>query len=182
MQAVMSHSSLAFTGDNSWKQFSNNFKAIFRGSSFCTFGGILTSDSGQIRWKPQMLSFPASASVENHVLAAFERFQGDFEGGLRFVLLVGFCTKRRPWPNSLKTANVIVPRYYFRLESCLVYFQAISRRFWRGLRFWVFGLRFVPTHGSFVCNSLCRFQTFIYNMICIFKDFQSSLKHPLLSK
>ena len=37
----MSHSSLAFTGDNSWKLFSSNFKAILRGSSFCTFGGVL---------------------------------------------------------------------------------------------------------------------------------------------
>ena len=36
-----------------------------------------------------------------------EGFRSDFEGSPLFVLLVGFCTKLRPWPNSLKTANII---------------------------------------------------------------------------
>ena len=76
----------------------------------------------------------------------FRRISRRFwKGVFLIVLSVGFCTKRRPWPNSLKTANIIVLRFCFRLESCLIYFQAISRWFWKGLRFWVFGLRFVPT-------------------------------------
>ena len=28
---------------------------------------------------------------------------------VRFVLLVGLCTKRRPWFNSFKTANHVAP-------------------------------------------------------------------------
>ena len=37
---------------------------------------------------------------------------------LRFVLLVGLCTKRRPWSNSLITANLVVPCLCFDRESC----------------------------------------------------------------
>ena len=81
-------------------------------------------------------------------LSCFQAISRRFSGGLRFVFLVGLCTKRRPWPNSLKTANIMVLRFCFWLESCLIYFQAISRPFWRGLRFWVFGLRFVPTQAA----------------------------------
>ena len=55
-----------------------------------------------------MLSFPASHSVENHVLAAFEGFRGDFEGGLRFVLLVGFCPKQKTM------AKFVENRKYYR--------------------------------------------------------------------
>ena len=32
---------------------------------------------------------------------------------------MGFFTRRRPWPNTLKTANIIVPRFCFRLESSI---------------------------------------------------------------
>ena len=122
--------------NNIWavfKQFRGDFEGVF--ILYFWWGFVQNEDPGQIRWKPQMLSFSASASVENHILFAFERFQGDFEGAsLCFLLLVRFFTKRRPWPNVLKTSNIIVPLFCFRLESCLIYFQAISRRFWRGLR------------------------------------------------
>ena len=37
-------------------------------------GFVQNKDPGRIRWKPQMLLFPASASVKNHVLAAFKGF------------------------------------------------------------------------------------------------------------
>ena len=96
--------------NNIWavfKQFQGDFQGVF--VLYFWWGFLQNEDPGQILWKPQMLPFRASASVENHALAAFEGFWGDFEGGLRFVLLVGFCSKRRPWPNSLKTANIMVP-------------------------------------------------------------------------
>jgi len=73
----------------------------------------VTSRTSNFRW----------CSREQY-LSCFQAISRRFWGGLRFVLLVGFCTKRRPWPNSLKTANIIVPRFYFRLESCLIYFEA----------------------------------------------------------
>jgi len=43
-------------------------------------GFVQNEDPGQIRWKPQMLSFPASTSGLNHVWSIFKRFQDDFEG------------------------------------------------------------------------------------------------------
>ena len=52
---------------------------------------------------------------------------------------MGYCTKRRPWPNSLKTANVIVPCFCFGRESCSCCFRRISRRFCRGSLFCTFG-------------------------------------------
>mgnify|MGYP006896122130 CR=1 FL=1 len=113
---------------SSWKSSSSNMSGIY---VFPLQEAGVTSRTSNFR----------RCSREQY-LSCFQAISRRFWGGLRFVLLVGFCTKRRPWPNSLKSANIIVPRFCFRLESCWIYFQAISRRFWRGLRFWIFGLRF----------------------------------------
>ena len=96
-----------------------------------------------------MLSFSNKSAIT--VGSCFQAISRRFWWGFRFVLLVGFCTRRRPWPNTLKTANIIV-------QARIVYFQAISRRFWRGLRFWVFGLRFALlwlASGQDFQNTLC---------------------------
>ena len=94
-----------------------------------------------------MLSFITKSAIT--VWGCFQAISRRFWGGLCFVLLVAFCAKRRPWPNSLKTTNIIVPRFCFRLESCFIYFQAISRRFWKGSSF--LGLR-----SSFCTHALAN--------------------------
>ena len=52
-----------------------------------------------------------------------------------FVLLLGLCTKRRPWSNSLITASLVAPCLFFGQGSCSNLFQALSGQYWRGLRF-----------------------------------------------
>ena len=61
-----------------------------------------------------------------------EPFSSNFKTiltGLRFVLLVGLCTKRRPWSNSLLTANLVAPCFCFDRELCSSLFQVISSNF-----------------------------------------------------
>ena len=75
-----------------------------------------------------MLSFINSWSAMT-VGSCFQAISRRFWGGLCFVLLVGFCTKRRPWPNSSKTATVIVPHFCFGRESCSCCFRRILKDF-----------------------------------------------------
>ena len=120
--------------------------------------------------------------VENNIWVVFKQFQGDFEGGLRFVLLVGFCTKRRPWPNSLKTVNVIIPRFCFGRESCSCCFWRISMWFWRWSSFCNFGgvlyktktlAKFVENHNYYRSPLLLQVRI-VFNLFA--SDFKTILK------
>ena len=52
-----------------------------------------------------------------------------FWRGFRFVLLVGLCTKRRPWSNFLITPNLVAPCFCFGRKLCSSLFQVISSDF-----------------------------------------------------
>ena len=150
----MCHLMLSFINSGSAMTVGSCFQAISRrfwgGLCFVLLVGFCTK---RRPWpnslKPQLLSSPTSASVENHVLAAFEgfwRISRRFWRGSSLCTFGGILYKTKILAKFVENrANIIVPRFCFRLESCLIYFQAISRLFWRGPRFWVIGLRFVPT-------------------------------------
>ena len=143
---LASSQSVGKTGWAVFKQFQGDFEGVF--VLYFWWGFVQSEDPCQIRWEPQMLSFPASALVENHFLAAFEgfwRISRRFWRGSSFCSFGGVLYKTKALAKFVKTANIIVPRFCFRLESCLIYFQASSRRYWRSLHFWVFGLRIVPS-------------------------------------
>ena len=57
----------------------------------------------------------------------FEPFSSDFKTifFLRFLLLVGLCTKTRPWSNSLIPTILVAPCFRFSRA----FFQVISKRF-----------------------------------------------------
>ena len=95
--------------------------------------------------------------VENNIWAVFKQFQVDFERVFVLYFWWGFVQSEDPWPNSLKTANIIVPRFCFGRESCFCYFRRISRRFWRGSLFCTFGgvLYKTKTLAKFVENRNC---------------------------
>ena len=57
----------------------------------------------------------------------FEVISKRFGRGLRFVLLVGLYTKRRPSSNSLINANLVVFRFCFGRQSSSNHFEMISR-------------------------------------------------------
>ena len=59
----------------------------------------------------------------------FQVISRRFRRGLRFVLLVGLCTKRRPWSNLFINANLVAPCFCFDRESCSSLFQVISSDF-----------------------------------------------------
>ena len=128
---------------------STDFNAILRESSFCTIGGVFFT-----KRRP----WPNSLKTTNIIVPRFcfgrescscclRRISRRLWRGSSFCTFGGVLYKTKTLAKFVENSqNIIVPRFCFRLESCLVYFQAISRRFWRDLRFWVFGLRFVPTH------------------------------------
>ena len=49
--------------------------------------------------------------------------------GSSFCTFGGLCTKRRPWSNSLITANLDAPCFCFGRESCSSLFRVISSDF-----------------------------------------------------
>ena len=67
-----------------------------------------------------LLVYPGQAFLMSLILHISHHRR--FWWGLRFVLLVGLCTKRRPWSNSLITANLDASRFCFDWESCLSLF------------------------------------------------------------
>ena len=121
--------------------------------------------------------------MENNIFFCFQALISTrLWESLRFVLLVGFCTKRRPWPNSLKTTNIIVPRFCFGRESCSCCLRRISRRLWRGSSFWTFGgvLYKTKTLAKFVENrkisSFPASASGLNHVWSIFKRFQDDFE------
>ena len=106
---------------------SSDFKTISTGSSFCTFGGVMYKTKTLVKFVHKRKSCCSlfllwSIIMFQPFLSDFKTISRRFRRGLRFVLLVGLCTKRRPWSNSLITANLDAPCFCFDRESCLSLF------------------------------------------------------------
>ena len=119
--------------------------------------------------------------VQNTVWSHFRVISRRFWRGLRFVLLVGLCTKRRPWWNSLITANLVAPCFCFDRELCSSLFQVISSDFktiLTGSSFCTFGgvMYKTKTLVKFVnnCKSWCSL--FLLRSRIMFEPFLSDFK------
>ena len=111
------------------------------------WGFVQSEDPCQIRWEPQMLSFPASALVENHVLAAFEGF---WRISRRFWRESSFSSFGGVLYKTKALAKFAENRKYYRsplLLQARIMFDLFSSDFktiLKGSSFRVSGLRFVP--------------------------------------
>ena len=104
-----------------------------------------------------------------------------FWRGLRFVLFVGLCTKRRPWSNLFINAYLVAPCFCFGRESCSSLFRVISSNFktiLTGSSFCTFGRVMYKTKTlvKFVdnCKSWCSL--FLLWSRIMFEPFLSDFK------
>ena len=99
-----------FAKKQNCEPFGSDFKTILKGSSFCTFGRVMYKTKTPVKFVDNRKSLCSLFLLRSRIMC--ERFVSDFKTilkGLRFVPLVGLCTKRRPRSDSLKTAYFVVP-------------------------------------------------------------------------
>ena len=144
-------------------------KTILKGSSFCTFGRVMYKTKTPVKFVDNCKSMCSLFLLRSRIMC--EPFESDFK-----TILKGssFCTFGRVMYKTKTPVKFAENRIFccslFR-GSCLNLFQAISRRLWRGLRFWVLGLR-----SSFCTHPLYR-RFFLMQEIRII---QSILYQPFL--
>ena len=115
--------------------------------------------------------------VQNTVWSHFRVISRRFWRGLRFVLLVGLCTKRRPWSNLFINANLVASCFCFDRELCSSLFRVISSDFktiLTGSSFCTFGGVMYKTKTQIKTKSCC-FLFLLWSRI-MFQPFSSDFK------